>query len=651
MYAVREILAEPVAAWDDPTAWTAPGSGNATNGSTYWSTGQLYNAAAPDLGYTLSSATHCSKCHAQSGLDLKKFNYSNWVIEQRVMFHGGSWQNALDVAAFIRNISYTPPASAEPWNPPYQPGPGLDSGTTLDWGAGAGIDSVVTFDTDWFLKYACTDYPTCANFNPANRYNTHEQPLQWQLMTWNDWLPPIYQTDAFPTANFESSTIFTAYQTLRTALGTPPATFNTFKSAGYLAGSGFYKSNLDTFFFATVPTPLTSIDAPSKFYISAFSQHLWFVVKNWEIFNEFQLEGMYGQATADVYGACVQCNGGAYIARGWFNANIPFNVAYHKSGVGPNGSYFGNGSSYSTPLNGNSLDGTNQSYQSQTNDWYIGNQAILNPGNGWATGDITLDWPYTWGFLAGTAQFRPAINANLAGIVALQAQWEQTDLVGGMIRPVIQAAHFQFNTPTGLLVNQNFATSAQQTVLAEKWADARIAYESKWSTGTWQSYASTLLDNCTGVVTAYLGSGSTCDDMALALPYLVSLGVTGSKITTLKTWAGAVWTGWNFDQDVAAGASGNLTISSGAATYVSGTDFTNFAVDGTVSSAGPVVRSYVALSPYDAGHYYPITSWTDNHHLTLGNNPNGGGAPPNGTNVVYKRCFSYQGNPLRCGNT
>ena len=41
------------------------------------------------------------------------------------------------VASYIRRLAV--PVLGRPWNPPYQPGPGLDSKPVSHWAAGAGL--------------------------------------------------------------------------------------------------------------------------------------------------------------------------------------------------------------------------------------------------------------------------------------------------------------------------------------------------------------------------------------------------------------------------------------------------------------------------------------------------------------------------------
>jgi hypothetical protein len=69
----------------------------------------------------------------------------------------------------------------------------------------------------------------------------------------------------------------------------------------------------------------------------------------------------------------------------------------------------------------------------------------------------------------------------------------------------------------------------------------------KWSTGT----MATAPCNFSG----YVSDLNVCNMVALALPQLQAWGVNSTKVNTLKTWAASVWTGHNFDTDLAASCS------------------------------------------------------------------------------------------------
>jgi hypothetical protein len=72
---------------DDPTTWQPPSSNpsDIAAGQALW-----HNAAltTPQSTGPVSIQAKCASCHAQDGRDLKYFNYSNYSIIARSMFHG-----------------------------------------------------------------------------------------------------------------------------------------------------------------------------------------------------------------------------------------------------------------------------------------------------------------------------------------------------------------------------------------------------------------------------------------------------------------------------------------------------------------------------------------------------------------------------------
>src|SRR5712691_6095476 len=109
MYAVRQIIPESSFTQEDRTVWTAPGAGNGTNGNTlFHARNSLVNPWLPYLNNTLSVA--CSDCHTETGSDLKYYAFSNNSIVQRTVFHGLTYQDGLDIAAYIRGLGISVPA-------------------------------------------------------------------------------------------------------------------------------------------------------------------------------------------------------------------------------------------------------------------------------------------------------------------------------------------------------------------------------------------------------------------------------------------------------------------------------------------------------------------------------------------------------------
>jgi cytochrome c553 len=130
---------------EDPTTWKPPlpGAADIEAGKTLWYQAKLKGAPYAGAGHL--NAT-CSGCHAQDGRDLKYFNYSNFSIVDRAKFHGLTEREGQQIASYIRTLPVAAPQRARPWNPPYQPGPGLDAKPVSEWSAGAGLEAVLDSD-------------------------------------------------------------------------------------------------------------------------------------------------------------------------------------------------------------------------------------------------------------------------------------------------------------------------------------------------------------------------------------------------------------------------------------------------------------------------------------------------------------------------
>lgn len=129
---------------ENPATWSAPlpSAADRAAGETLWRTATIIDSpGGPPI------RARCSDCHAQSGHDLAYFNFSNHSIVQRSVFHGLSTLQGQQIASYIRSL---PGASiyGRPWNPPYQPGPELDTRPVSEWAAGAGIDAVLAEDAE-----------------------------------------------------------------------------------------------------------------------------------------------------------------------------------------------------------------------------------------------------------------------------------------------------------------------------------------------------------------------------------------------------------------------------------------------------------------------------------------------------------------------
>lgn len=196
--------------WADISAEKQAGaaaSADATAGEALWYGSGLLQES-PLVTHTLRAS--CSSCHASDGRDLQYFNYSNNSIIQRSQFHGLSGEQGRQIAAYLRAALHdTVPdvKQAAPWNPPYQPGPGLDAKPAYEWAAGAGIDAVLP-GAEAFAKafvgqpvdgsaLALTQVEVDAVMDPAGYIDIREMPIALELPDWNAWLPNVHPLDVW----------------------------------------------------------------------------------------------------------------------------------------------------------------------------------------------------------------------------------------------------------------------------------------------------------------------------------------------------------------------------------------------------------------------------------------------------------------------
>lgn len=193
------------------------------NGKVLWLQTHIRKNAIVDRTINAS----CGSCHARGGRDLEYFNYSDNAIKLRAKFHGLSDAQASAIVAYVRSTDLDTPvpyvASAAPWNPPYQPTPGMDQRPVEEWAAGGGLEAVAD-DTlkpialdgsgtdDGALPYAekmfqavfkvGSQRATQGDFNtamgPDKTLNFRELTLPAQFADWNAWLPDVAPQDIWP---------------------------------------------------------------------------------------------------------------------------------------------------------------------------------------------------------------------------------------------------------------------------------------------------------------------------------------------------------------------------------------------------------------------------------------------------------------------
>ncbi len=469
---------------DVPETWTPPlpDAASILAGRELWHGAPL---AANSLPNSLRIQAHCADCHTQDGRDLKYFNFSNASIVSRARFHGLSTLESEQIASYIRSLPT--PNPGRPWNPPYQPGPGVDEQPISSWAAGAGLAWVLDHDTD-ALPYlfrrpenaVSIAVPPAGHapslrelarqitpdiFRPDGNLNARQIPIALQLPDWNQWLPRVHPKDAWGPA-FAQSAFAALYDgeatpegksrigkkpALRTLLATAQNTDHDIHPvvAAFTQWSEARHSFLGHIGKAEGGW---SPELTNKVY----STQLWQLVKTWEMMQEFGLEGrgrdLFG-STADSRTWCNVIPGDAAPAA----AHIPSGLA----GVG------------GSALTNEYLNGA----------WYE-LQIVLNSGNHQHRDRSPVDWVYLIGGLldlyAQTHQPEPA-RLLVAVTKALQSTdprlgpddlkqgWRPNDNIDPRI--MVSPVWAPFFKPLPIEVHQALTAS-----LLAAWMDKNLEY-------------------------------------------------------------------------------------------------------------------------------------------------------------------------------
>jgi hypothetical protein len=386
-----KLLPPDAFAEDAPETWTPPlpDAASIEAGRELWHTASL---AASSLPNSPRIQAHCADCHARDGRDLKYFNFSNGSIVARSRFHGLSTTQGEQIASYIRSLPL--PNPGRPWNPPYQPGPGLDEKPISSWAAGAGLAWVLDQDTDalpYLLGHDAAPSTAASNaqgndpnlrelvrqitpdvFRPDANLNPRQIPVALQFPDWNHWLPRVHPKDAWGPA-FTDSEFATLYgaETTESKIGTETPLRRLLAATrsvdhdgrSIVPAFGQWSEARRKFLrgFATGKTPW-SPELGNKVY----STQLWQLVKTWEMMQEYGLEGR----GRDFFGSSAD-------ARTWCNT-IPVETAPSAANIpdGPSG------------IGGSAL--TNEYFNAS---WYE-LQIVLNSGNHQHRDRSPVDWVY-----------------------------------------------------------------------------------------------------------------------------------------------------------------------------------------------------------------------------------------------------------------
>jgi|GEM_PF-1626788 len=314
---------------DNPNNWVAPlnNSADIQAGKNLWMSATL-NESPINTSHTLLA--HCTDCHTQDGRDLKYFNYSNTSIIQRAMFHGLSHVQGQQIASFIRTLNV--PNPGRPWNPPYQPTPGLDSLPISDWSAGGGIDAVLPNDAALQAYLPGQGKSVAALMDQATsgvtfkKVNMREIPMSIPYLDWNHWLPLVSPMDLMGSVTaFHNHPGYSIYDQIRSQLAATAPALNSAFISDQAVHTGFIGLTQDWYLarraLDQAVIAANGGEGANSAAVAAYQASVWTATKMWEIQHEFNLEGV-GQSLYGINGD----------SRSWVNSNrFIFDVSPHTT--------------------------------------------------------------------------------------------------------------------------------------------------------------------------------------------------------------------------------------------------------------------------------------------------------------------------------
>jgi hypothetical protein len=395
--------------YEDPDTWTAPypDAASIEAGKKLWSERQL-------LSSNLQGATpiraRCKDCHVDDGYDLKYFSYSNRSIIERSKFHGMSEHEGRLVASYIRSLQA--PNPGRPWDPPYQPGPGIDSRPPSEWAAGAGVEWVLEDDSASFNYLFKDGVPR--EIDISKNLNHREVPIAIELPVWNHWLPRIHPVDYYGDTFYDFGPgkvkPVSCYQGAVAALSklgptaTGKALYDTLRAhwwecAGYLVAHGLLS---DGVLNALMPPEdqWSERDSTARYGVLQ-----WSAVKTWGMMRRFNIEGHARNAAQAGYSYFTNHQGVEAIPERHWDYGRIFTIAPHMLHLPNKGHGIRNGS----PLMWNYFSAS----------WYY-LQLILDSNN--HRGDGATHWPYLLAFAGlGAGQSSGAATTVISLIKMMEA--------------------------------------------------------------------------------------------------------------------------------------------------------------------------------------------------------------------------------------
>ncbi|NND72401.1 MAG: hypothetical protein HKN43_12575 [Rhodothermales bacterium] len=364
------VLPPEMFAYEDPAGWQPPSNReeDIAAGRRLWHEAVLADNPLNE-NHTIRAA--CSDCHATSGMDLKYFGYSNESIIARSVFHALSEEEGEQIASYIRTLpgkSY-----GTPWDPPYQPGPGIDSRPASAWAAGAGLEAVLEHDSD-AIPYMFPNGIRWQEIAADSTINIREIPIAIQLPDWNEWLPRVHPVDAWGDAFARSATATGYEQTVQPLIDGNASTQQALRSLERWNRS-FRRDRSD----GLNEDAFGGYDSDGVVADYTLGLHQWQAVKTFEV----MVGGSYQDKAYEVYGDDAE-------PLSWFgNSRSLFDVGPHISGPVQVSPY-----PHGSPLQNIFM----------TTAWYE-LQLIVNSGNRHGLSIRPMDWKYHYGHIADISKW------------------------------------------------------------------------------------------------------------------------------------------------------------------------------------------------------------------------------------------------------
>jgi hypothetical protein len=576
----RKVLNNTDFVMDDPSYWNPPlsAASDIAQGDSLWNQrNKLYDIWLDNLdgqgngqgAINGKMNASCADCHASDGRDLKYFNYSNLSIIERSKFHGLTQNEGEKIASYIRDLDLPIVAQARPWNPPYQPGTGLDSRPAYEWAAGAGVDAILDRDKDMAPYLLVQGTSLEAVRNVVDRYDTlnfRELPVNIPMPEWNQWLPIIHPDDAF---NMSAAAIRADdkgrdvgepfYKKIFTdALNNPtPSSVGalayriknwlrldqTCSTSGLTSGEPMRGLNGAVLESLSLPAPdvtkgncntIRKTQELESYEIAKRGLTAWSSVKMWEIMHSKDLEQVSSTMTQTVCsdGRCID----ASEARGWVaEGRTLFDRAPHFIGTGGGRKFFDQ-----NPMLG----------ILESNAWYHLNM-IMNTGY---RQTMPSHFAYTYSHVE-LLQFESGVDQGYRFWATMIKQRQlQTNGKYGVeagldlrtAQPYIYygSARQKTKTNTQASIGQPLWGRLAQAMIEDFVEDANNATESDWANASHnrkvQPKNSTNFSGCSGTCTFDLGAYQGRNTYRV-IPELRKIGVASSTIDDLIDWAEKTW--------------------------------------------------------------------------------------------------------------